>query len=85
MSNVFFIFCGNIKRHLREGYYSIIDHYRKRYGFEITCKNIVVGLKLIHPWAITVDANAIIGNNVTLFKGCAIGEIREGAKKGNYP
>lgn len=40
---------------------------------------------MIHPWAITVNANAIIGNNVTLFKGCAIGEIREGAKKGNYP
>lgn len=40
-------------------------------------------MKLIHPWAITVNTNAFIGNNVTLFKGCTIGEIVGGAKKGN--
>lgn len=40
------------------------------------------GVKLIHPWCITVNANAVLGNNVTLFKGCTIGEIRQGKKAG---
>lgn len=41
------------------------------------------GIRLIHPWCITVNDNAILGENVTLFKGVTIGVIEHGAKKGN--
>lgn len=41
------------------------------------------GIRLIHPWDITINANASIGENVTLFKGCTIGEIKSGTKRGN--
>lgn len=61
----------------------IINHYMNRYGIEIFSKNIGYGLRLIHPWGITVNANAKLGNNVTLFKGVTIGVIEDGSKKGN--
>jgi serine O-acetyltransferase len=61
----------------------IIRHYRSIYGIEINFKNVGGGIRLIHPWCITVNDNAIIGKNVTLFKGCTIGVIETGLKKGN--
>ena len=41
------------------------------------------GVRLIHPWCITVNTNAVLGENVTLFKGCTIGVIENGNKAGN--
>ncbi len=61
----------------------IIRYYRRIYGIEINFKNVGEGIRLIHPWNITVNDNAIIGKNVTLFKGCTIGVIEGGPKKGN--
>ena len=40
------------------------------------------GVRLIHPWNITINADVILGNYITLFKGCTIGEIKKGNKKG---
>ena len=42
------------------------------------------GIRLIHPWNITVNDNAQLGKNVTLFKGSTIGVIEHGKKRG-YP
>lgn len=61
----------------------IIRHYRRIYGIEINFKKCGGGIRLIHPWHITVNDNAIIGKNVTLFKGSTIGVIGTGLKKGN--
>ena len=46
-------------------------------------KKVGGGIRLIHPWMITVNANAVIGRNVTLFKGVTIGIIEHGEKAGN--
>ena len=62
----------------------ILRHYRRKYGIELPYNNGVRGgVRLVHPWNITVNANAKLGKNVTLYKGCTIGEIRHGRKKGN--
>ena len=68
----------------REFIKHILWHYRRKYGIELPYNPNIApgsGLRLIHPWNITVNANAILGKNVTLFKGCTIGEILGGAKK----
>lgn len=60
-----------------------IHEFRRKYGLEMNFHNIGGGIRLIHPWSITVNANAHIGENVTLFKGSTIGVIEHGAKAGN--
>lgn len=67
---------------LRKIYGYILKGYTRKYGLELTFKNVGGGLKLLHPWNITVNANAHLGKNVTLFKGCVIGEIINGEKQG---
>ena len=57
--------------------------YRKKYGLEMNFNNIGGGIRLIHPWMITVNHNAKLGENVTLYGGGTIGEILSGEKKGN--
>lgn len=37
---------------------------------------------LAHPYNITVNSRAILGENITLFKGCTIGSIRSGSREG---
>lgn len=61
----------------------ILQKYRRKNGLELCFKNIEGGIRLIHPWGITVNAHAIIGKNVTLHKGCTIGVIESGSKAGN--
>lgn len=58
----------------------LLHEFRRKYGLEINFKNgrIGAGLRLIHPWNITVNDNATIGKNVTLFKGCTIGVVENG-------
>lgn len=43
--------------------------------------NIGGGIRLVHPWKITVIDNAVLGENVTLFKGSIIGVITSGRKE----
>lgn len=57
-------------------------HYEKRYGLEIKFNHIGGGLLLFHPYNITVAAGAVLGEQVTLYKGCVIGSIRSGKRKG---
>lgn len=63
----------------------ILLRYRRKYGLEITFNpgSIGAGLRLVHPWDITVNANVRLGERVTLNKGCTIGVIDGGAKAGN--
>lgn len=60
----------------------IIRSYRRKYGLELNFCNLGGGIRLIHPWNITMNSNAIIGRNCTLFKGCTIGAVDEGINKG---
>ena len=54
----------------------------RRDGNEIACKSIGSGFVLAHPYDITINPRAEIGDNVTLFKGATIGSIRSGDKQG---
>lgn len=54
----------------------------RKYGLEMNMKQKGGGIRLIHPYDITVNDMAIIGQRVTLYKGCTIGEIVSGAKRG---
>lgn len=57
-------------------------YYESKFGLEISFKKIEGGLLLLHPYNITVNSKAILGHNVTLFKGCTIGSIRSGKREG---
>ena len=60
-----------------------IRRMRRLYGIELNLKRTGGGIRLIHPWNITVNDNVVIGENVTLFKGCTVGVIESGDKQGN--
>lgn len=64
--------------------FAVLLHYRRKYGLEIFDYQTVIGggIRLIHPWNITVNANTVLGTNVTLYKGSTIAEIKGGKKNG---
>lgn len=66
--------------------YFIKFHFERlgvKYGIEIlNFDNIGEGLVLVHPFGITVNPASKLGNNIVLFKGCTIGSVRSGARKG---
>ena len=68
---------------LHEIWKNILFSYKRKYGIEIVCKSIGGGLRLIHPYGITVNSDAHLGQNVTLYKGCTIGIIEKGPVAGN--
>lgn len=41
------------------------------------------GIRLIHPFNITINSKAIIGDNVTLLKGATIGNEKRGKRIGS--
>lgn len=61
----------------------MLKHYENRYGIELSFKKFFFGgVLLLHPYNITVNSRAVLGNNVTLFKGCTIGSVRSGKREG---
>lgn len=64
--------------------YRVIARWTKnKNGIEIpNTVNIGKGLLLQHPYGITINSQSIIGNNVTIYKGATIGNIKTGKKKG---
>ena len=40
------------------------------------------GLLFIHPYAIAINRNAVIGNNFTMLKGATVGGVKEGKRAG---
>lgn len=61
-----------------------LKRYKKNYGIELPCLKVSGGLRLIHPYGITLNKYAQIGSQVTLHKGVTIGVIDQGKRKG-YP
>ena len=61
-----------------------LNRIKAKQGLEIdfSGKSIGKGLQLIHPFSITVNPSAKLGENVVLFKGCTIGSIRSGKRAG---
>lgn len=60
-----------------------LKYYRDKFGIEIMYyTKIGAGLVLSHPYNITVNGAAVIGKNVSLYKGCTIGEENRGKRKG---
>ena len=59
-----------------------LSKYEKKYGLEISFKNLGPRILLIHPFNITVNSRAIIKGDCTLFKGVTIGDIRTGKRAG---
>ena len=56
----------------------------RKFGLEFSPDTkIAPGLYLSHPYNITVGEGVEIGRNVNLSKGCTIGNVREGARKGS--
>lgn len=65
--------------------FAIFAHYRESYGLEVVLgENVGGGLKFAHPYCITLNSQAKIGCQCTLFKGCTIGSIR-GGRVGGVP
>ena len=57
--------------------------YKIFHCIEITAgTNIGGGLYLGHPYCITINYNAVIGNNVNIHKGVTIGQETRGKRKG---
>jgi len=55
---------------------------RKR-GMEISWNtNIGKGLYIGHPYNITINANAVLGENINIHKGVTIGQENRGTRKG---
>lgn len=59
-----------------------MHHYQERYGIELDFAKIGGGLLLMHPFDITVNSRAELGEQVTLFKGCTVGSVRSGKREG---
>ena len=56
----------------------------RKFGLEFSSgARIAPGLLLGHPYNITVGDGVIIGKNVNLSKGCTLGNIRTGQRKGS--
>jgi len=61
----------------------MLRHYRVSYGLEIPAEtNIGKGLYLGHAYNITINPNAVIGDNCNIHKGVVIGQENRGSRKG---
>lgn len=61
----------------------MIDHNRNKYGLEISWRaKIGKGLYIGHAYNITINENAVIGENCNIHKGIVIGQTNRGKNKG---
>ncbi len=61
----------------------VLYRFSRKFGLEISPKaTIGEGLYLGHPYNITVGADAVLGRNVNLYKGCTIGKTNTGKHPG---
>lgn len=75
-------FCKNS---LMQIYYRFrLKIIREKHGLEIgySCK-IGKGLYIGHPYNITINDDAVIGENVNIHKGATIGQENRGSRKGS--
>ncbi len=80
----YFRLCQDAKNPLTKQIYRII--YRTKADkshIEISSKaNIGYGLYIGHPYCITVNPKAVIGNNCNIHKGVTVGQENRGPRKG---
>lgn len=56
---------------------------KEKYGIELShCARIGQGLYVGHPYNITINSKAILGNNINIHKGVTIGQENRGKRKG---
>ncbi len=71
-------------RLLRSYYIRIYNGLCEKHGLEICpSTRIGKGLYIGHPYGITINSNAIIGENVNIHKGVTIGRENRGKRKGS--
>lgn len=55
-----------------------------RHGMEISWRTVVgKGLYIGHPYNITINEKAVLGDNINIHKGVTIGQENRGERKGN--
>ena len=60
-----------------------LKRYRDKYGLEISYRTkIGKGLYIGHPYNITINPNAVIGDNCNIHKGVVIGQENRGKREG---
>jgi serine O-acetyltransferase len=60
-----------------------LNHYRFRYGFEISPKTVIgPGFYLGHFGGVVISPFAVLGSNVNVAQGVTIGAASRGARKG---
>ena len=65
-------------------YRIIFRYYKSKNCVELSAvTKIGEGLYIGHPYAITINANAIIGKNCNIHKGVTIGQENRGIRKGS--
>ena len=76
--------CQDAKFPLLKQFYRFIYRIEAdKSHIEISSKaNIGYGLYIGHPYCITVNAKAVIGNNCNIHKGVTIGQENRGSRKG---
>ena len=58
--------------------------FKRKYGIDIHTSTIIgEGLALWHAYNITINSEAILGNNINLTKGVTIGREPRGSRKGS--
>jgi len=64
-------------------FYEILRHYSIMLGISIPCyARIGGGLFIPHPINITINEEAVIGNNCNISQGVTIGQLNRGERKG---
>ena len=67
----------------RKFYKKLFEISAKKKGIEFSVDNeIGYGFYVGHPYGITINAKAVIGNNVNIHKGVTIGQENRGKRKG---
>lgn len=65
-------------------YRFLYHNIKQKHGIEISYKTkIGRGLYLGHPYNITINENAVIGDNCNIHKGVTIGQENRGKRKGS--
>ena len=80
-----YMYTGRMSQHkgILGKFFAVINkHQGEKMGNEIYFPSIGGGCVLAHPYGITMNPRAILGEDVTLFKGCTMGSVRSGSRSG---
>lgn len=96
ISGIKIIFIGFVKNFLRYHEVRFLYYFRKnnkisklllrgikkKYGLKINSNNIGRRLYIGHPYSITINPNAVLGENCNIHKGVTIGQENRGKRNG---